>query len=127
MKRDLMETLLPACATGTADSLSAWNASHPARPRLRLSRQQRRAAAQDWHYFEVQLFAHLAEQAPHLLVGPWQLLHDLVRASRKYWMHPRTNVGEHDDGTAPEFIEYLDLDALHTDWPSLKERVWAVS
>jgi hypothetical protein len=127
MKRDLMETSLPACATGKAVSLSARNVSHPARPRLRLSRQQRRAAAQDWQYFELQLFAHIAEQAPHLLTGPWQLLHDLVRASRKYWMYPKATVGEHEDGVAPEFIAYLDLDALHTDWASLKERVWVVS
>lgn len=127
MKRDLMETLLPASAPGKAVSLSARNASRPARPRLRLSRQQRRAAAQDWTYFELELFAHLSEQAPHLLTGPWRLLHDLVRASPKYWMHPKCTVGQHEDGLAPEFVAYLDLDALQSDWASLRERVWVVS
>jgi hypothetical protein len=94
---------------------------------LRLSRQQRRVAEQDWEYFELQLFAHLAERAPHLLTGPWRLLHDLVRASDRFWVYPKCTVGQHEDGLASEFAAYLDLDALHTDWVALKERVWVVS
>ena len=108
-------------------SVRAPSMRHPAgTPRIRLTARQRRAAEQDWGYFEVELLAHLIEEAPHLLVGPWRLVHELVRASDRYWMYGTTTVGQLEDGLA-EPRAYVDIDALHADWPALKTRVWLAS
>lgn len=117
----------PSHLTSRLHPVGASTARRPAGPpRIRLTARQRRAAAEDWGYFEVELLAHLIEEAPHLLVGPWRLVHELVRASDRYWMYGTATVGQLEDGLA-EPRAYLDIDALHADWPALKTRVWLAS
>jgi hypothetical protein len=98
-----------------------------AKPPVRLTAAQRDAAAADWAYFEVELFTHIAEEAPQLLFGPWRVLHELVRSSSRYLTCPSATVGDIEDGTAAHLCPYLDVDALHADWESLKARVWLIS
>ena len=127
MKSEPIRNLLEA-GSGCAGSFSLSGRPCEAdRRRPGLTRQQNRAAALDRAYFEVELFAQVAEQAPELLVGPCRLLHDLVRASDRYHFYRPATVGEIEDGLAPDPLCYFDLDALHADWQSLKERVWLVS
>jgi hypothetical protein len=68
---------------------------------------------------EVELFATLAENAPHCLRGHWRLLHELVRLNSAMWACPRESLDEYEMGLEPK-MPYLDRVALAAAWPRLR-------
>lgn len=84
-----------------------------------LTFEQSLAAEEDWSFFEVELFAHLAETAPRALFGPWRVLLELVMADDRFVMHLQP---ETEGGAQPRMV--LDIDALSSAWGELQQRVW---
>jgi hypothetical protein len=68
---------------------------------------------------EVELFATLAENAPHCLRGRWRLLHELVRLNSAMWAWPGESLDEYEMGLEPT-MPYLDRVALAAAWPRLR-------
>jgi len=48
----------------------------------------RKAALEDWSYFEAELVAELIETHPELLAGPWAILLALVENDSELWVYP---------------------------------------
>jgi hypothetical protein len=99
-------------------------ASRDGKPLPALSKAHREAMRQDWNYFEVQLFARLAEECSQLLNGPWELVLGLVRQQPRYWVYPTASIGQIESDPGLDLQPFIDVDALARDWPALKQRVW---
>lgn len=84
----------------------------------------RKAALEDWCYYEAQLVAELIETHPELLSGPWGILLALVENDSELWVYPSARGADERESTA-SVRPFIDVDALHGRLGDLKWRAWA--
>ncbi len=127
MKRDLPLPPLDTCMAAMSATRMHDRPGRVARERKplpALSEAQHEAMRQDWHDFEAQLFARIAEEQPALLAGPWELLLGLVQQQPRYWVHPTVSLAQMESEPGLVVEPFIDVDALAHDWPAPKQRVW---